>query len=147
MSFELRRLGPLPADFPALAEAARQEGFDFVHRLGARWDGARYMDDALATVCGEFAGDKLIAIGAQTHDEYDPSPLHRRIRHFYVCAYHRRSGIGRALAWKLIEDAHAIAPVLHVRATRVHSAAFWDSVGFSRVDGREDRTHVLTTFK
>jgi GNAT superfamily N-acetyltransferase len=143
MSFELRRLGRLPADFPALADMAKQEGFDFVSRLGARWDGARYADDALATVWGAFAGDDLIAIGAQTCDEYDPSPRHRRIRHFYVRAEHRRGGVGRALAAKLIEDAHALAPFLHLRATRAHSAAFWESVGFSRAEGREDRTHVL----
>ena len=141
MAFELQRLGPLPADFPALAEAAKQEGFDFVHRLGARWDGARYMDDPLATVWGAFAAEALIAIGAQTHDEYDPSPLHRRIRHFYVRAHHRRGGVGRALAAKLIADAQGLAPFLHLRATRTHSAAFWGSVGFGRVTGREDRTH------
>ena len=143
MSLELRRLGPLPADFPALAETARQEGYDFVSRVGARWDGARYMDDALATVWGAFAGDALIAIGAQTHDEYDPSPLHRRIRHFFVHPDHRRGGVGRALAAKLIEDAHAVAPRLHLRATRAHSAAFWDSVGFARLTKGENRTHVL----
>jgi GNAT superfamily N-acetyltransferase len=143
MNFELRRLGPLPADFPALAETAKLEGYDFVSRLGARWDGARYMDDMVATVWGAFAGDALIAIGAQTHDEYDPSPLHRRIRHFYVRSDHRRDGVGRALAAKLIDDAHALAPFLRLRATRVHSAAFWDSVGFTRVAAREDRTHEL----
>jgi GNAT superfamily N-acetyltransferase len=141
MSFALRRLERLPADFPALAETAKQEGYDFVRRLGARWDGARYMDDSKATVWGAFAGDALVAIGAQTHDEYDPSPLHRRIRHFYVHADYRRVGMGRAIAAKLIEDAHALAPFLHLRATRARSAAFWDSVGFSRVTGREDRTH------
>jgi GNAT superfamily N-acetyltransferase len=143
MSLELRRLGPLPADFPALADAARREEYEFVHRLGARWDGATYMDDTLATVWGAFADDVLIAIGAQTHDEYDPSPRHRRIRHFYVHPDHRHGGIGRALAAKLIEDAHALAPFLRLRATRVHSAAFWSSVGFTRVEGREDRTHEM----
>ena len=143
MSFELRRLGSLPADFPALAEMARQEGYDFVSRLGVRWDGVRYMDDALATVWGALAGGALIAIGAQTHDEYDPSPLHRRIRHFYVRPDHRRCGVGRALAANLIADAHALAPFLRLRATRVHSAAFWESVGFERVDGREGRTHEM----
>jgi GNAT superfamily N-acetyltransferase len=101
------------------------------------------MDDALATVWGAFAEGALIAIGAQTYDEYDPSPQHRRIRHFYVRPDHRRGGVGRALAVKLIEDAHAIAPLLRLRAMRVHSVAFWESVGFTRVEGREDRTHEM----
>ncbi len=143
MSLELRRLGPMPADFPALADAALREGYDFVHRLGARWDGARYMDDTLATVWGAFAHGALIAIGAQTYDEYDPSPQHRRIRHFYVHPDNRRGGVGRALAAKLIEDAHKLAPLLHLRATHALSTAFWDGVGFTRVDRREDRTHVM----
>src|SRR5690606_38845313 len=117
--------------------------FNFLGRLGHRWDGRRYKNDDQASVWAAWSGDKMIAIGAQTFDEYDPSPLHRRIRHFYVLPDARRFGVGRALARKLIADAHALAPLLHLRATHALSTAFWEAVGFSRVDGRDDRSHVL----
>jgi GNAT superfamily N-acetyltransferase len=143
MSFAPTKIGAMPACFAGLREAAQSEGYEFVRRLGDRWDGERYRDDELATIWAAMEGDALIAIGAQTYDEYDPSPQHRRIRHFYVHPDHRRSGVGRAVAMQLIADAHALAPLLHLRATHALSTAFWDGVGFARVEGREDRTHVL----
>ena len=142
-SFALTKIGAMPADFAALREAAEREGYQFMRRLGDRWDGKRYRDDELATVWGAVENGALIAIGAQTYDEYDPSPLHRRIRHFYVRPERRCGGVGRAVAARLIADAHALAPLLHLRATHTLSTAFWDGVGFARVVGREDRTHVL----
>ncbi len=143
MSFALTKIGPMPASFGTLCEAAEREGYEFVRRLGDRWDGERYRDDEFATVWGGAEDGTLIAIGAQTYDEYDPSPLHRRVRHFYVRPDWRRGGVGRAVAAKLIADAHALAPLLHLRATHPLSMAFWDGIGFARVEGREDRTHVL----
>ena len=142
MSFALTRIGALPDDFAALRVAAEREDFHFLGRLAQRWDGARYDADDLASVWGVRVDGALAAIGAQTYDEYDPSPSHRRIRHFYVRPDRRRSGVGRALAQQLIKDAHAIAPRLHLRATHAASRAFWEAVGFARVD-REDRTHEL----
>jgi GNAT superfamily N-acetyltransferase len=142
MTFALMRLGALPPDFTALREAAKQEGFNFFARLSKCWDGVRYEDDTLATVWGANGNGVLIAIGAQTHDEYDPSPLHRRIRHFYVRPDRRRTGVGYALAQQIIADAFALAPRLHLRATQDLSRSFWDAVGFSRVD-REGRTHEM----
>ncbi|MBY0567041.1 MAG: GNAT family N-acetyltransferase [Hyphomonadaceae bacterium] len=143
MRFALIKIGALPASFAALREAAELEGYAFVRRLGDRWDGERYEDDALATVWGAIEDNALVAIAAQTFDEYDPSPRHRRIRHFYVRPDMRRGGVGRALAARLIADAHALAPLLHLRATHALSTAFWDRMGFARVEQREDRTHVL----
>lgn len=142
MSLALTRIQALPDDFAALREAAQREDFHFLGRLAQRWDGARYGEDGRASVWGATIDGALIAIGAQTHDEYDPSPLNRRIRHFYVSHDQRRGGVGRALAQQLIADAHAIAPRLHLRATHPVSRAFWEAVGFARVD-REDRTHEL----
>jgi ribosomal protein S18 acetylase RimI-like enzyme len=96
----------------------------------------------LASVWGAEIGGVLIAIGAQTHDDYDPSPLHRRMRHFYVRPDMRRAGVGRALAQQLILDAFELAPRLHVRATHDGARAFWEALGFARV-AREDRTHEM----
>ena len=132
----------LPESFEVLAEAARAEGYSFLDRLNARWHDDAYLDDADASLFGAFDVGDLIAIGAQTFDEYDPSPDHRRIRHFYVHPDVRRTGVGRALASALIQQAFQLAPLLHLRATHDQSRAFWDVMGFERVD-RPDRSHRL----
>ena len=136
------RIYELPRGYEALRHAADAEGYRFVARLGQRWRRGSYDTDSLATICAAMVDDELAAIGAQTYDEYDPSPLHRRIRHFYVLPLHRRSGIGRALARRLIEDAFALAPRLHLRATHALSVAFWDAMNFQR-SSRTDRSHEM----
>lgn len=142
MSFALTPIVSLPAGFAALAVAAEREGYDFLKRLAARWNGGSYDDDELASVWAAEEGGVLIAVGAQTYDEYDPSPLHRRVRHFYVRPDMRREGVGRALAQQLMLEAFELAPRLHVRATHDGSRAFWESLGFVRV-AREDRSHEM----
>lgn len=138
----IAQLHDLPTAFAPLRRRAEAEGFAFLTRLADRWRDGRYDDDAHATLRASFEGAALVAIGAQTFDEYDPAPAHRRIRHFYVNPDHRRTGVGRALAAALIEDAFALAPRLHLRATHALSTAFWDALGFQRVD-RSDRSHEM----
>lgn len=131
----------LPESFAALKACAKVDGYDFLNRLEKNWNGA-YLGDEDASVFGVFGMGDLVAIGAQTADEYDPSPDHRRLRHFYVHPDARRTGIGRTLAGTLIQEAFQLAPYLHLRATHDLSRAFWDAMGFERVD-RPDRSHRL----
>ncbi len=139
----VRIAADLPDGFTDLAGAARAEGFNFLDRLEARWTNGAYDGDRNASVFAVFGEDRPIAIGAQTFDEYDPSPEHRRIRHFYVHPDFRRNGVGRTLAGALIREAFQLAPHLHLRATHDLSHAFWDAMGFERVD-RPDRSHRIS---
>lgn len=134
--------GVLPETFPQLQAAAKAEGFDFLDRLAARWNGDAYLQDRDASVFCVFADDDVVAIGAQTFDEYEPSPERRRIRHFYVRPDLRRAGVGRALAGALVQQAFALAPVLTLRATHDVSRAFWEAVGFVRVQ-HSTRSHEM----
>lgn len=142
MSFEVVDLREgLPPQFETLRVSAETEGYLFLDRLALRWSGGAYNGDAGASVRAVLDRDAVVAIGAQTGDEYDPHPDHRRIRHFYVSPDYRRNGVGRRLAETLTGDAFELAPRLHLRATHALSTAFWDAMGFARVD-RPDRTHV-----
>ena len=143
MSFAIVRCGAaLPETYDRLASAAAAEGFDFLARLRKRWNDSAYDSDRDASVFGGFVDGDLQAIGAQTCDEHDPDPMHRRIRHFYVHPAVRRAGVGRTLATALIQQAFQLAPRLHLRATHPLSTAFWDAMGFARVD-HPTRTHVM----
>ncbi len=130
----------LPAEFAALRAQAETEGHLFLNRLALRWRDGAYEGDTRATLLGAYDGGALLAVGVQTADEYDPHPEHRRIRHFYVLPSARRCGAGRALADALTSEAFRVAPRLHLRATHALSLAFWDAMGFTRVD-RPNRTH------
>ncbi|MFT3728455.1 MAG: GNAT family N-acetyltransferase [Terricaulis sp.] len=144
MPLTISRAGAdLPEGYELLRQIASDEGYNFVARLGARWRVGVYDIDDRATVRYAHNEGALIAIGAQTFDEYDPGPDQRRIRHFYVTSAARRGGVGRALANTLIQDAFAIAPKLTLRATYDRSKAFWESIGFTPVSNREDRTHEM----
>lgn len=132
----------LPESFATLNDCAKIEGYGFLDRLAKNWQGGAYLGDTDASVFGVFGLGDLVAIGAQTADEYDSSPDHRRLRHFYVHPDARRNGIGRNLAGTLIQEAFQLAPYLHLRATHDLSRAFWDAMGFERVD-RPDRSHRL----
>lgn len=140
MNVVISRMEDLPPGFEALRAASISQGFAFLDRLVERWRAGVYDDDADACVLAAFADEELAAIGAQTYDEYDPHPAHRRLRHFYVADRWRRRGVGRMLAGALTAEALRLAPRLHLRATRPDSIAFWDALGFQRVD-RADRTH------
>jgi GNAT superfamily N-acetyltransferase len=131
----------LPPQFETLRARAEAEGYLFLNRLARRWTDGAYEGDTHASLRAVFDGDAIAAVGAQTADEYDPHPDHRRVRHFYVSPDYRRHGVGRRLAEALTSDAFELAPRLHLRATHALSTAFWDAMGFSRVD-RPDRTHV-----
>ena len=139
---DFQRLIELPAGFDSLREEAEREGYRFLDRLVERWSGDAYREDRQATLWAMVTAHAIQAIGAQTEDEYDPSPAHRRIRHFYVAPSFRRSGVGRTLARHLIDHALNLAPRLHLRATHALSTAFWDALGFQRVQ-RADRSHEL----
>lgn len=126
----------LPDSFAALMGAASGEGFTFLEPLASRWTGEAYDRDEDASVMAVFGDGALTAIGAQTYDDDDPSPDHRRIRHFYVAPASRCAGA-------LIQEALHHAPFVHLRARHAVSFAFWEAMGFARTLGRADRTHRL----
>ena len=148
MTVQIVRCGAtLPDDIDILIGAAHAEGFGFVERLRTRWTNGAYDDgenplDTNATAFAGFVDGDLKAIGAQTLDSLEPSPGHRRIRHVYVHPDARRAGVGRTLASALIHEGFTHAPRLHLRATHALSTAFWDAMGFARVE-HPTRTHVL----
>lgn len=142
MSLAFDQAQHLPSGFARLQAAAEAEGFRFLERLRQNWREGGYSDDAAATLRVAHHGGALIAIGAQSRDEYEGSTLRRRMRHFYVHPAFRRQGAGRALARQLMGDAFALAPILCLRATHALSIAFWDAMGFARVI-HESRTHEM----
>jgi len=143
MTVIITRVGAqLPVGFEDLRQASVAEDFEFLNRLEKKWRDGRYDDDRLATVRIAYSEGGTLGVGAQTHDEYDLAPDHRRMRHFYVSPSARRGGVGRRLAHALIEDAFACGARLRLRATHAVSTAFWDAMGFARIEA-DRSTHEM----
>ncbi len=129
--------------FPSLAAAASAEGFDFLERMQAEWESGKNRFSAPGEyVIGISQGDTLVAIGGLNKDPYAIEATTGRLRHIYVSAAHRRSGIGRALVDTLLSQAGSYFHRVRLRTNSAEAAAFYERYGFSPV--REpDATHSL----
>jgi GNAT superfamily N-acetyltransferase len=137
----------LPADLEGLANAAEAEGYNHIHRMLADWrDGKeRFTSDgclllAVYTSDGD-APPKAVAVGGVTCDPFLQDSL--RLRRFYVHPDIRRQGLGESLASALIHEAVATGKAVVVHAGDARAARFWESLGFSQVQGAS-HTHHLT---
>lgn len=126
-----------------LAEEADREGHVFVSRMIAEWaDGANRFDGPgerayVATVEGN-----VIAVGGLNVDPYIADPTIGRVRHLFVSAEHRRSGVASILLDRIVEDGRATFSVLRLRTRNPDAAAFYRARGFVEIGGEEFCTHM-----
>src|SRR5215472_3520955 len=128
----------LPAGFDLLRAEARAEGYRHVDRLADEWRAGtmRFDREGEALITAHLDGD-LAGLGGLTIDPFQPDAL--RMRRFYVRASFRRSGIGRAIAEKLLALARTFGRPVTVNAG-VGSVPFWEALGFI-LDLRDGHTH------
>jgi GNAT superfamily N-acetyltransferase len=124
----------LPDGLDALRVASRAEGFRHIDRLAEDWaSGACRFEQDGEALFAAFADGELAGIGGVTRDPDDPAIM--RARRVYVLPHFRGAGAGRALAGAIIEQAFAAAPRISVNTgDRADSAAFWEHLGFARVE-------------
>jgi GNAT superfamily N-acetyltransferase len=129
----VRVIDELPAGFDALLADARAEGIRNMSLLAEEWASAAERfdgpQDALfaALVDGELAG-----VGGVTAEKTEPA---MRMRRLYVRPRFRRSGVGRALAGAMMQQALEAASVLTVNARASEAAGpFWEAMGFKPVE-------------
>jgi MazG family protein len=138
-SLRLERVGEaLPAEFEALRAEARAEGYRMLDRLAADWhSGELRFDRESEALFAAFAGDVLAGVGGLTREAAMPNAL--RMRRFYVRKAFRRSGVGRALATRLMATANGRAMTVNAAAG---SEQFWEAFGFAAVEC-DGYTHLL----
>jgi GNAT superfamily N-acetyltransferase len=128
----------LPAQFEALQDEARAEGYRMLDRLAADWrSGELRFDHEGEALFAAFAGDVLAGVGGLTREPAIPDAY--RMRRFYVRKAFRRSGVGRALATRLMAIANGRAVTVNAAAG---SEQFWEAFGFAAVE-RDGYTHLL----
>lgn len=138
----LRVFDALPDDFEALRADAADEGWRHMDRLADDWEsGADRYDKPGEALFTAFVEGELAGIGGLTREPSDPDGDALRARRLYVSPRFRKSGVGGALVSAIIQEAFQNASRLNVNAGR-DSPAFWDHLGFARVDA-DAFTHAL----
>lgn len=147
----------LPDGVGPLAERARAEGIRIVDRVVGAWrDGTEVFDRPgevllVAVAAGDEVADdgaddgagddgaaagataRVVAIGGITVCPTVPGAL--RVRRFYVHPDHRRRGLARRLATRLLDEAATHTDRITCNAGASDAAApFWESLGFEPVD-------------
>lgn len=132
----------LPDDFDALRADAAHEGWRHMDRLAVDWaSGADRYDKPGEALFAAFFEGELAGIGGVTREPSNPEGDALRARRLYVSPRFRKSGVGTALVGAIIQEAFQNAARLNVNAGR-DSPAFWDRLGFARVDA-DAFTHTL----
>jgi GNAT superfamily N-acetyltransferase len=141
----IRPIEHLPAvGLDALVRESEAEGFRFLRRLRDEFDaGTNRFDGAGEVLLGAWMGDALVAVGGINVDPYAGDARVGRLRHLYVGAAHRRSGVGREMVAALVRAAAAHFDALHLRTDTDAAARFYERLGFAPVPGHPSATHRL----
>ncbi|MBA1144399.1 GNAT family N-acetyltransferase [Mesorhizobium neociceri] len=143
VGYVLKRLRPTAPAFVALKEESRLEGYWMLVRLADSWSGGRnkFLKRGEA-LFGAWHGRELAGVCGLNIDPYFEGRGHGRVRHLFVSARHRRSGLGRMLVETVIDRARHHFAVLNTRAPQ-EAFGFYERLGFQPVVGEEFVTHRM----
>ncbi|MCA0057591.1 MULTISPECIES: GNAT family N-acetyltransferase [unclassified Mesorhizobium] len=139
----LKRLRPTTPAFDALMEESRREGYWMLVRLRDGWAGGRnkFLKQGEA-LFGAWQGGELAGVCGLNIDPYFEGRNHGRVRHLFVGARHRRTGLGRMLVETVVDRARHYFTVLNTRAPQ-EAFGFYERLGFAPVAGEEFVTHRM----
>ncbi|MER8513109.1 GNAT family N-acetyltransferase [Mesorhizobium sp. M1060] len=143
IGYVLKRLRPTAPAFDALKEESRLEGYWMLVRLADGWAGGcnKFLKRGEA-LFGAWHGRELAGVCGLNIDPYFEGRDHGRVRHLFVSARHRRSGVGRMLVETVIDRARQHFAVLNTRAPQ-EAFGFYERLGFQPVVGEEFVTHRM----
>ena len=142
-SYVLKRLRPTTPAFDALKEESRLEGYWMLVRLADGWAAGRnkFLKRGEA-LYGAWHGRELAGVCGLNIDPYFEGRDQGRVRHLFVSARHRRTGLGRMLVETVIDRARSYFAVLNTRAPQ-EAFVFYERLGFLPVAGEEFVTHRM----
>ena len=140
----IRPATPASPGFDDLASEAAGEGHRFIARLVREWrSGANRFDGPGELFCGVFRDGALAAVGGLGADPYlAADPATARLRHVYVRAAWRRSGLGEAIVRHLLSLAAPGVRRIRLCTDDPGAARLYERCGFARVS-EADASHAL----
>jgi N-acetylglutamate synthase-like GNAT family acetyltransferase len=147
MDIVINRVDVLPEDIHSeVLEASIREGFSPIQWLIDHWQEGknRFSLPGEALYEARINGH-LVGVCGINQDPYaDGRSRAGRIRRLYVLPEYRRNGVGRKLVLKAVEDAHSHFAEANLRTFDQGSAKFFESIGFTGIEGDPNRTHRIT---
>jgi GNAT superfamily N-acetyltransferase len=142
-SIDVRQVEQLGDGILPLMIEAEAEGYRFMQRLHDEWhSGANRFQGPGEFLLSVQTENRLVAIGGLNVDPYANAHTVGRLRHLYVAAAARRSGIGAMLVRRIVEGASGTFSILRLRTATAEGAAFYERLGFHKTS-EPDATHVL----
>jgi GNAT superfamily N-acetyltransferase len=138
----ISRVHTLPPDLDReLVPASVREGFEPVRWLHDDWEAGtnRFSAPGEAFYVARVDG-RLVGVCGVNRDPFVDDPTVGRLRRLYVLPEFRRRGVGRQLVERALQDAGEHFDVVRLRTTDARSAAFFEVVGFTRIQGQEGVT-------
>jgi GNAT superfamily N-acetyltransferase len=130
-------LGPLLAD-------DAQAGTRHVRRLADEWaSGVNRFDRPGETLLGAWFGGELVGVCGLNVDPYAGHDRVGRVRRLYVLSARRRLGVGRRLVTEVVAAARGRFDLLRLSTTSAPAAGLYEALGFRRVEGVPDCTHLM----
>ncbi len=143
LKLNIDRVSSLPDDLEQeLLPAADAEGFDPLSWLVEEWRarGNRFDEQGEGLYIARLEG-RLMGVCGLNRDPYTPDESIGRLRRLYVHPDHRRQGIGRQLVSQALSAAGEHFDVVQLRTLDPRSAAFFEVIGFSELEGHPATTH------
>lgn len=136
----------LPSNgFAELERQATAEGHTFLARMQVEWsnDTNRFANLG-ECLLGAHLDATLVAVGGLNRDPYTNNARIGRLRHIYVHADHRRSGIASRLVRELVvRNTHF--ETIRLRTPNADASRFYENLGFTAIaDTTATHTLVLT---
>jgi aspartate racemase len=128
----------------ALVAESEQAGLRFVRRLVEEWaSGANRFDGPGEALLGAWIDGQLVGVCGLNVDPFATGARVGRVRHLYVLSSARGGGVGRSLTAEVIRAARGPFDTLRLRTGNATAARLYEALGFRRVDGAADCTHVM----
>lgn len=132
-----------PEQLDLLADEARAEGFRMVDRLQQEWrERTNRFDRAGEILLLALQEERVAGVCGLNRDPYSDDDRMGRVRRLYVLKESRRRGIGRLLVTEIQNHCHGVFDQLRLRTDTPEADAFYRSLGFRRVEGDPECTHL-----
>jgi GNAT superfamily N-acetyltransferase len=145
MGVVVERVAHLPdPGLDGLLEEGAAQGFGFVRRLVDDWrSGANRFDGPGEAFFVARRDEGVAGFCGLNVDPYAGNSAVGRLRHLYVAARYRRTGVGRALVARVVAEAARSFVTLTLRTDSPDAAAFYEALGFRRTWKLPSTTHCL----
>lgn len=140
------RISPITPEtdgFELLLQESVAEGHRMLHRLQENWlSGLNRFDGPGEILVGSIDGNRLTGVCGRNIDPFAGNAAAGRVRHLYVAADYRNTGVGTQLIRYIAHDAGNFFQYLNTRAP-AQAFEFYEQLGFSPVLENSTVTHRL----